>query len=166
MALARALDLAAQAGEWGAVARLAGELEARRLARTGSNVVRLDPSKRKRDPRPGVLPGQPRSALRGPIHEHAGPAPVRRGDGHERAPGSGGGMIRIITTSPLTAEQQASVLAFIENDPNFSDCTVAFELGEAIEVDVPSDPGKHSELFGATLLTFVSYYFSGEGGAA
>jgi len=75
-------------------------------------------------------------------------------------------MIRIITTSPLTAEQQASVLAFIENDPNFSDCTVAFELGEAIEVDVPSDPGKHSELFGATLLTFVSYYFSGEGGAA
>jgi hypothetical protein len=47
VALAAALDGAAKAGRWDVVARLARELEARRGAGEASNVVRIDPSKRK-----------------------------------------------------------------------------------------------------------------------
>lgn len=69
-------------------------------------------------------------------------------------------MIRVITTAPLTEEQQAVVLAFVENDPNFSDCQVAFELGDFLEVDVPPSAGKYTEHFGASVLALVSGYFS------
>ena len=41
-ALANALTMASAAGEWSAVAQLAKELEARRVARTSSNVVAID----------------------------------------------------------------------------------------------------------------------------
>jgi hypothetical protein len=48
-ALAVALVRASAAGEWGAVAALAGELEARRKARQEcGNVVALDPRRRRR----------------------------------------------------------------------------------------------------------------------
>jgi len=76
-------------------------------------------------------------------------------------------VIRVVTTAPLSEGQQAAVLAFVENDPNFGACQVSFELGDFLEVDVPTDPAKYSELFGASVLAFVSYYFSApEGGAA
>lgn len=42
-AIARALELAAVAGQWGVVAQLGKELEARRLARAG-NVMALPPA--------------------------------------------------------------------------------------------------------------------------
>ena len=49
-ALAGALERASAAGEWAAVATLARELEARRMARDGApaNVIALDDEKRRR----------------------------------------------------------------------------------------------------------------------
>jgi len=48
MALARALELAAGAGQWGVVAQLGKELEARRLARAGNVVALPVPNSRRR----------------------------------------------------------------------------------------------------------------------
>lgn len=48
-ALAGALERASAAGEWAVVGALAGELEARRFART--NVVRLESERARRSPR-------------------------------------------------------------------------------------------------------------------
>lgn len=69
-------------------------------------------------------------------------------------------LIRVITTAPLTVEQKAVVLAFVENDQNFSASEVAFELGDFLEVDVPPDAGKFTEHFGASVLALVAGYFS------
>lgn len=44
-AIARGLELAAEAGQWGVVAQLGKELEARRLARAGNVVSLPAPSK-------------------------------------------------------------------------------------------------------------------------
>lgn len=48
VALAFALTEATKATQWGLVAKLAGELEARRLARGGSNVVSSENARRDR----------------------------------------------------------------------------------------------------------------------
>lgn len=69
-------------------------------------------------------------------------------------------MIRVTTTAPLTVEQQAAILAFVENDPNFSASEVTFELGDFLEVEVPPDAGKYTEHFGASVLALVAGYFS------
>jgi hypothetical protein len=45
LALAAALERASAAGEWAAVAALANELQARRMARASSNVVELSSRK-------------------------------------------------------------------------------------------------------------------------
>jgi hypothetical protein len=49
-ALAGALANATAAGEWAIVAQLARELEARRLARSGGNVVAIDAKARRGRP--------------------------------------------------------------------------------------------------------------------
>jgi hypothetical protein len=49
MALAEALTRASAAGEWGLVAQLAKDLEARRMAREAPEVVKLDAARRRRE---------------------------------------------------------------------------------------------------------------------
>ena len=52
-ALAEALTKAATACEWGLVAQLAKELEARRIARQGRGVVDLEEQRKRRGSTPG-----------------------------------------------------------------------------------------------------------------